>query len=672
MIIPIGHDRGEVWRWPLVTPILIFVCVAIFWLQWDSIRIDREAGSRTYQEVLDYLFEHPWIEPDPRLHLPNWLLAELSTVREKASDLGLTRGWEYESQRVALAKLTERWIEVRDRSVAQQYGYRAESPGRWSALTYQFVHGGWMHLIGNLLILYLVGAPIEDVWGRPLFASFYLTGGAIAAWTDAAMSTTPHLPLIGASGAVAAAMGAFLVRFARARLHFAYWFFVIGGTFTAPAWMMLLLWLAREGSYAWFFSRVLGVSSGVAHWAHVGGFAFGAAFAALLHVFEIESKILRKSIGAKVNLTENAALQRAHDLVERGAHSEAWALLVRQQGDHPEDYDLGLALWYLAVEMRRTGQIAARLVPLLIRELASGDAVAAVELATEILDREPSPTSDRTELVRLAEGLSRGGAGGAAAGLIRAAMESRMQLDPPDLLRLARLAEHYDPIQASKFAAEALATHAGLAPYVRDELDRLSRFGREPIAPPEAAPPSASPRERDSVLSPSPAPTESPEPSPHFERLAARLIELRGARMLVELAGQRLWLKMESVAALSAARIRPAGVVPWLLLDLVLGDRTEQDRPRLVRLLSTELEVDRLEGGSMVSGDPRTGQQIEQSFVRLVAWSARVSSAKGLLIDLGQSPPWLPTFASLEGYERSLATALRPVWSRTGAPAANH
>lgn len=654
MIIPIGHDRGEVWRWPLITPVLIFVCFAVFWLQSDTIRRDREEGIRTFQEVLDYLFEHPWVEPDPRLHLPDWLLTELETVRERADELGLTRGWEYDSQSTRLAQLTESWIEVRDRSLAQRFGYRVNSPLWWSTLSYQFMHAGWMHLIGNLLILYLVGAPIEDVWGRPVFLLFYLTGGVVAALVDGAMGTTPHLPLIGASGAVAAAMGAFLIRFARARLHFAYWFFVIGGTFTAPAWIMLLLWVGREGSYAWFFSKVLGVSSGVAHWAHVGGFVFGAGFAAFIHVFEIENKILRKRIGAKVGLTEHAALQKAHDLVDRGAHGEAWALLESEQAKHPEDYDLGLALWYLAVEMQRTRQAAPSLVPLLIKELASGDPVAGAELATEVLDREPSPTSDRRALVQLAEGMYRGGAGAAAAPLIRAAMESPEPLGPPDLLRLARLAERLDPIRASKFAAEALATHEELAPYVRDELNRLERFGRGPATEPSDA---ESLTQTGSVATETEAPPQPQTPASDLEVLAARLIELRGSRMVLELAGRRLQLKMETVAAVSAARIRQQGVLPWLVLDLVLPESPEQGRSRLVRLLSTELDVDRVEsmGGTF---DRRTGQQIEQAFERLVAWAARASSAPGLLIDLEQTPPWLPTFASSDAYERTLSSAL--------------
>ena len=109
-----------------------------------------------------------------------------------------------------------------------------------------FLHGGWLHLFGNLLLLFLTGPFIEDRWGRPAFLAFYLAAGLAAAGLFVARFPELSLPLIGASGAIAGCMGAFLVRFFRTRMQYFYWFGIFVGTFSAPAWLMLPLWFGNE------------------------------------------------------------------------------------------------------------------------------------------------------------------------------------------------------------------------------------------------------------------------------------------------------------------------------------------------------------------------------------------------------------------------------------------
>src|SRR5207247_9669974 len=82
-------------------------------------------------------------------------------------------------------------------------------------ITHMFLHAGWLHLLGNLFILYLAGPYIEDVWGRPLFAGFYLVSGLVAALAFVLRYPGLDQPLVGASGAIAGVMGAFLVRYGR-------------------------------------------------------------------------------------------------------------------------------------------------------------------------------------------------------------------------------------------------------------------------------------------------------------------------------------------------------------------------------------------------------------------------------------------------------------------------
>ena len=129
--------------------------------------------------------------------------------------------------------------------------------------------------------LWLCGVNLEDRWGRWLFLPFYLCAGVAGALLHRALAPDAFVPVIGASGAIAGAMGAFLVTMARTRISFAYVLLISfrprAGTFQSPAYVMLPLWLGSELLGAW-----LKPGDGTAHWAHVGGFAFGAAVAAVL------------------------------------------------------------------------------------------------------------------------------------------------------------------------------------------------------------------------------------------------------------------------------------------------------------------------------------------------------------------------------------------------------
>jgi membrane associated rhomboid family serine protease len=136
-----------------------------------------------------------------------------------------------------------------------------------------FLHGGWLHLAGNMLFLWIFGNNVEDRLGRIAFAFFYVLGGLAAAGLQLAFDASSAVPNVGASGAVAAVLGAYLVLFPSARIHTLVIFFFI--TFLdLPAVVVLLGWFVLQ-----FFSGVgeIGrqVGGGVAYWAHVGGFAFG-------------------------------------------------------------------------------------------------------------------------------------------------------------------------------------------------------------------------------------------------------------------------------------------------------------------------------------------------------------------------------------------------------------
>ncbi len=139
-------------------------------------------------------------------------------------------------------------------------------------LTSMFLHGGLMHLGGNMLFLYIFGDNLEDELGHTRFLGFYLASGLAAGYAQYISDPGSLAPMVGASGAIAGVMGGYLLMFPKARVDVLFIFIIIFRVFPMPAWIMLGLWFGLQ-----IFSGI-GASSetgGVAYWAHAGGFAAG-------------------------------------------------------------------------------------------------------------------------------------------------------------------------------------------------------------------------------------------------------------------------------------------------------------------------------------------------------------------------------------------------------------
>lgn len=143
----------------------------------------------------------------------------------------------------------------------------------WGFVTYAFLHGGWLHIIGNMLFLWVFGPNLEDRLGRVGFTAFYLAAGAVAGLVHILVESAP---VIGASGAISGVTGAYLVLFPRTVIRCLVIFFIIG-IFSIPAWWFIGFAIARD-----FVFEALGAQDNVARWAHLGGYAFGFAVALAL------------------------------------------------------------------------------------------------------------------------------------------------------------------------------------------------------------------------------------------------------------------------------------------------------------------------------------------------------------------------------------------------------
>ena len=145
-------------------------------------------------------------------------------------------------------------------------------PGFSTMVSSMFMHGGWMHIIGNMLFLWVFGDNVEDVMGPLRFAIFYLLCGLAAALAQIVSNPGSLVPMVGASGAIGGVMGAYAILYPRARVHMLVIFFIIT-TISVPALFMLGYWFLLQ-LVSGFLS--FGQSGGgVAFWAHIGGFLAG-------------------------------------------------------------------------------------------------------------------------------------------------------------------------------------------------------------------------------------------------------------------------------------------------------------------------------------------------------------------------------------------------------------
>jgi tetratricopeptide (TPR) repeat protein len=250
--------------------------------------------------------------------------------------------------------------------------------------------------------LWLAGFVLEDFWGRPLYTAFYLLAGAASMQFDAWLNPGSIVPTLGASGAIAALMGAFLVRFPKMRIEMLWWFFLRPRRFKAPAYYLLPAWLILEV----FYGSVFGQATGVAHWAHVGGFIFGALAALGLRYSGLEQKANNK-VEEELTLATAPEIQQSSDLIDQGQFDSAEEILNDYLSRHPDSVDACNLLGI--VYRKKNQQVAAAeiLARLCVIHLKTGEDELAWKCYEEFLNAggQAPPPATWIDLCRAAESL---------------------------------------------------------------------------------------------------------------------------------------------------------------------------------------------------------------------------------------------------------------------------
>ncbi len=402
IIIPLGSNYQRS-RSPKLTIGIIIACTIVYFLtfyaqqiKWtyDSPRVLNleEVEYELMNEYLRQMDENEArkivrnINYNPRAYME--FKEEFETAMREGRVVPLDsqpyREWEQALAELERARRGDPWY---------IFGYVPADRGLLSLITCQFLHGSFMHLFWNMVFLWITGPNLEDVWGRKYFLIIYLMGGVVAAISQTAAEPGSYGPMIGASGAIAAAMGAFAVRFYYVKFRFGFF----SWSLWVWAWIPLALWFARE---VYWGIRYMDEYTGVATWAHVGGFAFGAVAAFVLRraraeetfiagaLAEQDQKMLVKQElkqAKKATPTGSDELKQGIQARKVGRLEEARGWLEAAVANDPDDFEACeelIRLLFLTEDLRAAGKVMGTTTE---RLLASGDADRALHWYNEIV-----------------------------------------------------------------------------------------------------------------------------------------------------------------------------------------------------------------------------------------------------------------------------------------------
>ncbi|MBZ5698879.1 MAG: rhomboid family intramembrane serine protease [Acidobacteriia bacterium] len=345
MLIPLRHENMQGRRWPVITIGIIALNLVIFLgTHWTMDQQAPELGHIKLHVVLLAAMH-------PELKMQEKAQQFVTTVQTKSPQLwkeaqksnrDVQDAWDarirLEDDPGALQQemdsLSNRFAELDAASILSKYAFVPAHPTALSLLTANFLHGGWLHLIGNMWFLWLAGAVLEDTWGRVIYPAFYLIAGVLALQVHAMVNAGSLTPTLGASGAIAGLMGAFLVRFPKTKIEMGWLLMYRFYRFKVAAYWLLPLWLLMEI----FYGSLFGQLSGVAHWAHIGGFVFGGLIAMGVRASGLEH-MAEKSIQEKISWVSHPLLVEAGEQIDKGQLDAAESSLKKLLQEKPDSID---------------------------------------------------------------------------------------------------------------------------------------------------------------------------------------------------------------------------------------------------------------------------------------------------------------------------------------------
>ena len=348
MLIPLKHEQMEGRRWPVVTFALIALNFLVFFAtHWKIMDETKDPARRaTLAHILILSATHPELDTTNDVQavvkefhkrIPNQVWKQLASPNRPSEDEWDAQMRSVEDSRQLQSEmdsLGEQYAEQQKTSILANYAFVPAHATFTAYITSMFLHTGWLHIIGNMWFLWLAGFVLEDRWGRVIYPIFYLLAGIVASIFHTLFYPGSIIPALGASGAVAALMGGFLVRFPKLKIEMLWYMLIFRIRFKAYAYWLLPIWLLSEV----FYGTLFGQMSAVAHWAHVGGFLFGVVAALLIQKTGLEHQA-NAAIEDKIGWTADPAVVQGTEFLEKGKFDEGIAVLKKHIATKPDAAD---------------------------------------------------------------------------------------------------------------------------------------------------------------------------------------------------------------------------------------------------------------------------------------------------------------------------------------------
>ena len=333
LIIPLTNNLSK-HNPPLITIIIIAInCFIFFFIQSGDRRHQREAmqfyldsglGSIEISRYFDYVemnknkeildsHHRDRVSKNTVVRYYSKMLNDYTFMHKLLADQIITADEEiYEEWRI----LRNQFADMLSRVTSMKYGYIPSSPHYLNAITYMFLHGGVMHLVGNMVFLWLIGCVLELGCGRVVYAGLYLLTGVASVCLFQFVYMDSVLPLIGASGAISGLMGAYTLLYGKKKIKIFYSLGVYFNYTRIYAIVLLPVWIGKE-----FFQLFFGGPSQVAYVAHIGGLISGAVLAVLILKLlgQVDEEVFKEDPKEGIDSLLEIALQKIAKLDMSGA-----------------------------------------------------------------------------------------------------------------------------------------------------------------------------------------------------------------------------------------------------------------------------------------------------------------------------------------------------------------
>jgi membrane associated rhomboid family serine protease len=208
MIFPVAHEHMGHRRWPIITIVIVAVCFLVHVVVTPIEKQRGEEANRALKDAFSYHAHHPYLQLEQPL---NDMIGYVRGSRPRVDkpDPQPDNEDELRREQAYLDNLSVAWRQRLDDLPRRKFGYVPARGDVLQIITHQFLHGDWIHLLSNMWFLWLCGVNLEDRWGRLIYGPFFLASGIAAALVELFFGGIPDVPRIGASGAIAGAMGAF-------------------------------------------------------------------------------------------------------------------------------------------------------------------------------------------------------------------------------------------------------------------------------------------------------------------------------------------------------------------------------------------------------------------------------------------------------------------------------